>query len=182
MSEDDELWDKYIKQEAISPIDKPKAKEIDPPTHPEPVKKVKANKFQKIVQNFDLPALSETIASLSSRKLDRKTDEKIKKGAFPIEGKLDLHGMRQEEAYNALCHFIETSHAQQKRFVLVITGKGKQETSSEHWTDTNRGILKQRVPDWLSSPPCNQFVLKISDAQPKDGGTGALYIYLKRQK
>lgn len=182
MSEDDELWDKYIKQEKISPIDKLKAIETTPTTPSKPAKKVKANTFQKVVQNFDLPALSETITSLTSRKLDKKTDEKIKKGSLPIEGKLDLHGMRQEEAYNALRHFIETSYAQQKRFVLVVTGKGKQETSTNHWMDTKRGVLKQRVPDWLSSRPCNQFVLKISDAQPKDGGQGALYIYLKRKK
>ena len=56
--------------------------------------------------------------------LDRRTGERLKRGKLPIEGYLDMHGMTQSEAYNALDNFFLDSQAAGKRCVLVITGKG----------------------------------------------------------
>lgn len=114
--------------------------------------------------------------------LDRRTEEKLRKGKLPIDGKIDLHGLTQDEAYEALNKFIESAVAADKRCVLVITGKGKAKSTSEDWLTPSQGVLKQRTPEWLSSPPLNHFVLKFFPAQPRHGGSGALYVYLKRRR
>ncbi|RUV58642.1 DNA mismatch repair protein MutS, partial [Mesorhizobium sp. M1A.F.Ca.IN.022.02.1.1] len=56
--------------------------------------------------------------------LDDQTHEKLKKGRLPIEGRVDLHGMTQDEAYSLLLTFLHRAHAGGIRYVLVITGKG----------------------------------------------------------
>ena len=56
--------------------------------------------------------------------LDRPTHDKLAGGRLPIEGRVDLHGMTQEEAYSLLLSFLSRAHANGIRYVLVITGKG----------------------------------------------------------
>ncbi|MEM9469771.1 MAG: Smr/MutS family protein [Pseudomonadota bacterium] len=114
--------------------------------------------------------------------LDRRTADRLKKGKMTIEARLDLHGMRQDEAYKALEVFINNVVQQKKRCVLVITGKGLSGKSAQEWLEPSQGVLKNRVPQWLSSPPLSYSVLKFVQAQPKDGSHGALYVYLRRQK
>ena len=58
------------------------------------------------------------------------------------------------------------------RHVLIITGKGRD----------GHGILREKVPEWLKDAPLCYHLNAISFAQPKDGGKGALYIRLKRQR
>ncbi len=116
--------------------------------------------------------------------LDRRTEEKFRKGKMLIEARLDLHGYTQDEAHAALVKFIQGAHSAGKRCVLVITGKGTPRSRAEEeemrGSGTRRGILKARVPDWLSAPPLGNIVLKTASARPKDGGDGAFYVYLKR--
>lgn len=114
--------------------------------------------------------------------LDRQTSEKLRKGKMQIEACLDLHGKNQNQAYEQLNFFIEHSIRRGLRCVLVITGKGKSRVSNEEILALEKGILKQKVPEWLESEPFRQHILKTSLAHPKDGGSGALYIYLKRQR
>src|SRR5690606_16889505 len=58
------------------------------------------------------------------RHLDRPTLDKLAKGRLPIEARVDLHGMTQDEAYSLLFSFLHRAHAAGLRYVLVITGKG----------------------------------------------------------
>ena len=104
--------------------------------------------------------------------LDRKTSEKFRKGQMPIEATLDLHGMTQEQAHQALHEFIQRSYEGRRRCVLVITGKG----------EDGNGILKRMTPEWLDGRSVKNLILKTATAQPKDGGSGALYILLRRQR
>ena len=117
-----------------------------------------------------------------SFELDRKTEEKLRKGQMRIEGKIDLHGMRQGEAFEALNIFIEKALHEGRRCLLVITGKGKTGSTSEDWLSPARGILKTRVPEWLRSGPHQNAILKVVEAAPKHGGSGAYYIYLRRRQ
>lgn len=105
--------------------------------------------------------------------VDRRTAQKFTRGQMKIEATLDLHGMRQEEAYGALLHFIKAGHALGRRCVLVITGKGRQE---------GQGVLRRRVPEWLGEAPLGPLVLKTAQARPGDGGQGAIYVLLRRQR
>ena len=103
--------------------------------------------------------------------MDGASSKKLRAGKFDVEATLDLHGMTQQSAYLSLQRFIQTSVLNQFRTILVITGKGR----------AGRGVLRVRVPEWLKEPPMSELVIAISDAQPADGGAGALYVRLKRK-
>lgn len=102
--------------------------------------------------------------------LDRASAERLKRGRYPIEGRLDLHGMTQEEAHRALSRFVAGSRSIGRRVVLVITGHGR----------ISGGVLKAAVPRWLNEPGLRRHLLAISPARPRDGGTGALYLLLRK--
>ncbi len=104
--------------------------------------------------------------------VDRRTAEKHRRGRLPVEARLDLHGLTQDEAHRALERFLPRAQESGCRSVLVITGKGSR--------DGTRGVLKEAVPRWLNQSPLRALVLSISWAQPKDGGAGALYVLLRR--
>jgi len=102
--------------------------------------------------------------------LDRASAERLKRGRYPIEARLDLHGMTQEEAHRALSGFVVRSRALGRRVVLVITGHGR----------FSGGILKAAVPRWLSEPDLRRHLLAMTRAQPRDGGSAALYLLLRK--
>jgi len=102
--------------------------------------------------------------------LDRASAERLKRGRYPIEARLDLHGMTQAEAHRALNGFVAGSRSIGRRVVLVITGHGR----------ASGGILKSAVPRWLNEPDLRRHVLAITPAQQRDGGAGALYLLLRK--
>ena len=104
--------------------------------------------------------------------IDRASVLRLKRGAYPIEARLDLHGMTRAEAHPALAAFIAASVAAGQRCVLVITGLGP-----------NRdGVLRRAVPRWLAEAGFRQQILAIVPAQPRHGGEGALYLLLRRRR
>lgn len=107
-----------------------------------------------------------------SMQMDASTARKFKRGLMPIDGVLDLHGKTQEEAYERLKTFIATSVRSHRRMLVIVTGKGRETV----------GVLKQRVPEWLKEEELRGHILATSPAQQKDGGTGALYVLLRRQR
>ena len=106
--------------------------------------------------------------------LDKRSARRLKRGLRAIEARLDLHGLRQEEAHRALTSFIAGSYEAGKRCVLVITGKGR--------VSEGGGVLRTNVPRWLNQAPNRMRILSFTHATPADGGTGALYVLLKRQR
>ena len=104
--------------------------------------------------------------------IDKRTAERFRKGQREIEGRLDLHGMTQDAAWRRLVSTIERAHRDGKRALLVITGKGS----------AGGGVLRTRVPRWLTEAPLKPLVLAHAPAQPKDGGSGALYVLLRRKR
>ena len=106
--------------------------------------------------------------------LDRRTEERLRGGEMAIEARLDLHGHTQDEAHRALIAFVERAWRAERRTLLVITGKGRQ--------GAGEGVLQSALPRWLNAEPLRAQVLAFSRARPKDGGAGALYILLRRQR
>ncbi|WP_430473729.1 Smr/MutS family protein [Thalassospira lucentensis] len=109
--------------------------------------------------------------------IDRSTATKFQKGKMSIDGRIDLHGMTQDVAHNALNAFIEDSWRAGKRCVLVITGKGSR---ADEYGRT--GLLRSRTPQWLSAPRLRTRILAINQAQIQHGGAGAFYVLLKRRR
>lgn len=105
--------------------------------------------------------------------IDRRTADRLKRGEMEIEARIDLHGLTQEAAHVALNSFLSRSYGAGRRCVLVITGKGLREGT---------GVLRAAVPRWLNDSPLRSIILCFAHARPPDGGEGALYVLLKRQR
>ncbi len=108
--------------------------------------------------------------------IDKRTAARFKRGLMPIEATLDLHGHSRDSAQSALTAFLQAHQAAGRRCVLVITGKG---LKGETWSP---GVLRTAVPGWLNAPPLRAIVLSFAYAQPQHGGSGALYVLLKRNR
>jgi DNA-nicking Smr family endonuclease len=102
--------------------------------------------------------------------LERRMRQRVSRGQSPIDGVLDLHGMRQDEAHRALLNFIYRKAHDGATMVMVVTGKG----------GSNEGVLKRMTPHWLSDPGQRRYVLGFEDAAQHHGGRGALYVRLRR--
>jgi L-lactate dehydrogenase complex protein LldG len=106
--------------------------------------------------------------------IDRANAERLKRGLHRIEARLDLHGMTQAEAHQALAAFIGAARDAGRRCVLVITGRG--------FGSSGSGVLKSSVPRWLEQPELRRQILAIAPAQPHHGGAGATYLLLRRRR
>jgi DNA-nicking Smr family endonuclease len=107
--------------------------------------------------------------------VDKRTATRMKRGQMEIDGRIDLHGLTQDEAHRALVAFIQGAAEAGRRCVLVITGKGSRGASEP-------GILRSAAPKWLNGPDLRPHVLAFSHAAPKDGGHGALYVLVRRRR
>lgn len=122
----------------------------------------------------------ETLQIGNTDNIDRRTAEKFKRGEFKIERSLDLHGLTEKEAFAAVDDFIRHAYMQGLRCVLIVTGKGINHEDAV-WYE-KKGILKDCVPNWLNNPELRPLILGISYAKQEDGGTGALYVLLRRNR
>ena len=118
---------------------------------------------------------------------DRKKAKKIRSGKVEIEARIDLHGMRQDEAHAALQAFLHRCQARELRWVLVITGKGKisdrdGDAPFDMTSNRDRGVLKRNVPRWLAEPDLRPLVVSYTTAAISHGGEGALYVHLRKAR
>jgi DNA-nicking Smr family endonuclease len=110
--------------------------------------------------------------------LGRKAKQRIARGKIDIHGRLDLHGMTQAEAHDALFGFVRAKQARGAKLILVITGKGARGSD-----DTGgRGVLKRMVPLWLGLPEFRGLVIGFESAAIGHGGEGALYVRLRKSR
>jgi DNA-nicking Smr family endonuclease len=104
--------------------------------------------------------------------LDRRNWLRLKRGQVAIELILDLHGQTQEQAHRNLIGFLVKAQAEGRRCVLVVTGKGQ----------PGGGVLRHMVPRWLNEGDNRERVVAYAPAQRRHGGTGALYVLLRRHR
>jgi DNA-nicking Smr family endonuclease len=108
--------------------------------------------------------------------LGRRERSQLSRGRKEIDARLDLHGMTQTRAHRALSGFLQRAQREGLTFVLVITGKGKM------GAETERGVLRRQVPQWLSLPEFRALVVGFEEAHIGHGGEGALYVRIRRSK
>lgn len=104
--------------------------------------------------------------------LDKRNAMRLRRGQLEIEARIDLHGMTRDEAEQRLRRFLLTGYAQGKRCVLVITGKGTR----------GGGVIRGALAGWLNGAGLRPIVVAFSEARAKDGGGGAFYVYLRRER
>jgi len=107
--------------------------------------------------------------------LSPKLMRQLKKGQFPIQDYVDLHGLTKQGAEERVRDFLLQSYRLGLRCVLIVHGRGLN-------SENHIPVLKERLPGWLNRGPINKIVLAFSTARPYDGGAGAIYVLLKRRK
>ncbi|MBS8224887.1 Smr/MutS family protein [Vannielia litorea] len=182
-SEDEALWRKVVEKATPLTRNHPKAKprnEAKPHHEPEPKPVFVPQPFTLGETSQPRPAPADPVKPTPA--MDRKAFMRMKRGKLKPEARIDLHGMTLAEAHPRLLKFIHAAHADGKRLVLVITGKGRTRPNDEGPIPSRPGVLRRQVPDWLSRPPLSALVLEVAPANLRHGGDGAFYVYLRRTR
>lgn len=110
--------------------------------------------------------------------IDGKLASKFVSGKMKIEARLDLHGLSEKQAFSEVKDFIQHSYASGKRCILIITGKGLRQ---DPWWES-KGVIRQSFSQWINHIEIRPYLLSVAQANQADGGSGAFYCLLKRQK
>ena len=179
--EEQQLWESVAKQakplRKKSRVAKAKATDVtDPqPVHAAPARPVhQAAQVAKPIKPVR-PSRAPSAPPLAP--LGRRERSQLSRGKTDIDARLDLHGMTQTRAHRALLLFLQRASGDGLRFVLVITGKGRT-TGPE----SERGILRRQVPEWLGLPEFRALVVGFEEAHIGHGGGGALYVRVRRAR
>jgi DNA-nicking Smr family endonuclease len=111
--------------------------------------------------------------------IERRLKRELKRGRAAIDAALDLHGLTQAEAHQALRGFLRDRQARGARLVIIVTGKGGAVEAPGQWPH-ERGVLRRLTPHWLREPDLRSVVLGFEEAGLAHGGSGALYVRLRR--
>ena len=97
---------------------------------------------------------------------------------------IDLHGYTLDEANKILEKFIRRAYQENINKLIVVTGKGIHSQNEKNpYVSKDLGILKYSVPEFIkNNKNLNKIIFKTEGAKINDGGTGAFYIYLKKNK
>jgi DNA-nicking Smr family endonuclease len=125
---------------------------------------------ESLSDEFDVSTLLDVDDQLSFRRpgIGRDVTHKLRGGHWALQGQIDLHGLRSDEAREALGQFIREAHRAGWRCVRVVHGKGL-------GSPGKTPVLKQKVQRWLVQ---KSEVLAFVQARPLDGGAGALVVLL----
>lgn len=107
--------------------------------------------------------------------LDPKVYRQLRAGQYSPEAHLDMHGLNADQAMLTLLHFVREHYLAGKRCLLVIPGRGANSPGG-------LPVLKEELKSWLTRDPLKRVVLAFSTALPRHGGTGALYVLLRKYK
>ena len=158
----------------------PRSGAVKPPPKPKPPKAPFLPAYRPPQSTSKLPTNPPAIG------LERKERVALRRRSRDVDGVIDLHGMRQAEAQVALIRFLQQSRALDRSIVLVITGKGGEGLrlgmqSGPYGLGDERGVLRRMVPHWLRAPDLRPFVVGFEEAAAHAGGSGALYVRLRRR-
>ncbi|MFI4983583.1 MAG: Smr/MutS family protein [Rickettsiales bacterium] len=106
--------------------------------------------------------------------IDRKTAQKMDRGELRPDIEIDLHGLTREDAFSRVKNVISQAFVAGKRMVLIITGKG---VKTEY-----KSVLRDELPAWLNHESIRPMIVRYSQAAIKDGGSGAFYVLIRRQR
>lgn len=123
--------------------------------------------------SFEIERQGERVVGLA-KGIDRAHRDRLARGEVEIDVELELHGLREQEARALVRAAVEEAYQEGDRCLLVIHGRGKGSESGS--------VLKEGLPEWLSTPPAGRRVMAFATALPRDGGSGASYVLLRRMR
>jgi len=109
----------------------------------------------------------------------------LKKGKIKIDRRLDLHGYSLLEAYEKFKKEVIKLYNNNKRCLLVITGKGLYQGNKDQNSESPKlfyGKIKNSIPSWINEDELKRYVFTYQDAGIEHGGDGAVFIYLRKKK
>ena len=118
----------------------------------------------------------------SDEKLPNKDEKLSNKKKISIKS-FDLHGYSLDEANNKINDLIKDSYEKGVKKLKIVTGKGlHSQNEKDPYISKNLGILKYSVPEYIkNSNELMSMISQIKEAESKDGGSGAFYLYLKKK-
>ncbi|HYB91313.1 MAG TPA: Smr/MutS family protein [Candidatus Binataceae bacterium] len=123
---------------------------------------------------FDITETEEYVEGMRVG-LDPRLLARLRRGELSVQSHIDLHGMVQGDAHAALTQFIIESVRKGYRTILVVHGRGLRSPGGEP-------VLKRAAARWLSHGQIGGHVLAFATARPTDGGGGAMYVLLRRDR
>jgi len=107
--------------------------------------------------------------------LDPRLLRRLRNGEFAYQDHVDLHGLTREEARKEVEAFLAQAYQEGKRCVLIVHGRG-------HNSKDQIPVLKNQLATWLARGQRARLILAFTSARACDGGAGALYVLLRRQR
>ena len=169
--EQDEDWQNFIRE--VSPLKKID-RDVSKPEKQIVVRpKISAN---RVYSGDKLEPLEIGCAD----NVDANTFKNFKCGKMHVDAELDLHGNSENEAFDKVINFVKNAYLRGWRCIEIITGKGLHAESESFFAA--RGVLKDRVPQWLNLPEIRPLILSVVHPEPNKGGSGVLRILLRRKR
>ena len=185
LSQDDlTIW-KQVAQ-TVTPLHAPGAPAEPAKPGPKPLPVVRdlepVRRAETAVPGVSVKLAPETVDHLrhAAPRMDRRNYDRLTRGKLRPERRIDLHGMTAAAAHGALRQFLIGAHAEGVRVVLVITGKGRMDHGDMF--GRGRGVIRHALPVWLDQEPLRSMIVQAVPAAPRDGGSGAFYLYLRRNR
>lgn len=173
--EDKALFQNHMK--GVKPLGGSTKKiQISKQTPPLPSRRRQAEKHAEAINYFlsdfvTEEVLSETALSFARPGIPNQRFRQLRQGEILWESRLDLHGLKADTARESLCQFIQRQYKNNQRCILIIHGKGGHLGAPP--------VIKNLINRWL---PQLDEVMAFHSALPKDGGRGAVYVLLRRNR
>src|SRR5206468_288224 len=167
-----ELWRGAMRDVKAWRDAEPELEETPPPA-PEKKEPARRSPGVKATPTVNSPVSKPVLTPGAVIGVDKRLADRLKRGRLPIDATLDLHGLTQGEAHAAVQGLVARSVERGRRTLLIVTGKGRRDGG---------GVLKSALPRWLNEAPSRGDILALAQARPEHGGSGALYVLLRRRK
>jgi DNA-nicking Smr family endonuclease len=180
LSDDEQtLWTTVTR--SVAPLRRSRIETVAPDEAPaEPAASAKPVKPVKVQSPPPAPPSRSKPPPLAP--LDRRMRQRLAREQESIDRRIDLHGLKQDEAHAALRRFLRGAQAEGARIVLVITGKGARAPNGARDPYDERGVLRRQVPLWLESADLRALIVGFETAGLGHGGEGALYVRIRRAR
>lgn len=155
-----------------------KGRDLSPPPPPLPLinKQPERNPLLDFMESIEFSSCSsDEYVQGHIVGLDMLILGKLQAREYKPEAHIDLHGLNSEQAYRNLIAFFRTSYQRDLRSVLLVTGRGLNSANKQ-------SVLRPMVQQWLTHEPFKRVVLAFCSAKQEDGGTGALYVLIRKRK
>ncbi|MBI4518696.1 MAG: Smr/MutS family protein [Deltaproteobacteria bacterium] len=180
---EDDLGAFWREMKSVAPLDRTQRARIDQPPPAATARAVVSDDAEALAElselvagsgHFDISDSDEHVEGLASG-VDPRLLRRLRAGEFAYQAHLDLHGLNAAEARTEVARFLLRAFQAGLRCVLIVHGRGLNSKDQVP-------VLKSKVVSWLARGQWSRLLLAFASARPCDGGAGALYVLLRRER